>query len=199
MAEKYNHDFEKMRALSIVEEEGGKRINMAHLAIVGSHAVNGVARIHSELIKTDLFYHFHQLWPEKFQNKTNGITPRRWLLLCNPALSDLISDKIGEDWIIHLEQLAQLKQYADDPNFQREVMKVKSDNKQKLAQYLEQQTGVKVNPASMFDIQVKRIHEYKRQLLNVLHIMTLYNRIKQNPNAPFVPRTVMIGKFLQFH
>eukprot|EP00094_Tigriopus_californicus_P008940 TCALIF_08616-PA protein Name:"Similar to GlyP Glycogen phosphorylase (Drosophila melanogaster)" AED:0.12 eAED:0.12 QI:0/0.44/0.3/1/1/1/10/0/896 len=193
VAERYNHDQEKMRSLSIVEEEGGKRINMAHLAIVGSHAVNGVARLHSELIKSDLFYNFHQMWPEKFQNKTNGITPRRWLLLCNPALSDLISDKIGEDWIVHLEQLAQLKQYADDPNFQREVMKVKSDNKQKLAQYLEEQTGVKVNPASMFDIQVKRIHEYKRQLLNVLHVMTLYNRIKQNPNAPFVPRTVMIG------
>lgn len=194
VAEKYDHDWDKMRALSIIEEEGGKRVNMAHLAIVGSHAVNGVARLHSELIKRDLFKPFYDLWPEKFQNKTNGITPRRWLLLCNPMLSDVIADKIGDSWATHLDELAKLKDWADDPAFQREVMRVKQDNKLRLAHYLEQQTGVAINPASMFDIQVKRIHEYKRQLLNILHVITIYNRIKKNPKDPsIVPRTVMIG------
>merc|ERR1712055_391286 len=122
-----------------------------------------------------------------------GITPRRGLLLCNPMLADLISEKIGDEWPVHLEQLAQLKPYAEDANFQREVMKVKQDNKTKLAAYLQQETGIDINPSSLFDIQVKRIHEYKRQLLNILHVITMYNRIKKNPNAPFTPRTVMIG------
>ncbi len=193
MAKKYDHDFNKMKALSIIEEEGGKRVNMANLAIVGSHAVNGVARLHSELIKRSLFKDFYELWPEKFQNKTNGITPRRWLLLCNPMLSDAIAEKIGDGFATHLDQLQGLKEFADDPNFQREVMRVKQDNKLRLARYLEEQTGIAINPASMFDIQVKRIHEYKRQLLNILHVITLYNRIKKNPNSSFVPRTVMIG------
>lgn len=139
------------------------------------------------------FKDFYELSPEKFQNKTNGITPRRWVLLCNPALSDLISDKIGDEWITHLDQLQQLKQWAKDPNFQRAVMKVKQENKLKLAQILERDYGVKINPSSMFDIHVKRIHEYKRQLLNCLHIITLYNRIKKNPAAKFTPRTIMIG------
>merc|ERR1712055_303432 len=122
-----------------------------------------------------------------------GITPRRGLLLCNPMLADLISEKIGDEWPVHLEQLAQLKPYAEDPAFQREVMKVKQDNKNKLAAYLKESTGLDINPCSMFDIQVKRFHEYKRQLLNILHVCTMYNRIKKNPNAPFAPRTVMIG------
>merc|ERR1711899_300713 len=171
--------------------------NMAHLAIVGSHAVNGVARLHSELIKKTLFKNFYDLWPEKFQNKTNGITPRRWLLLCNPVLSDLISDKIGDKWPTHLDQLANLRQFCDDPKFQREFMEAKSQNKRKLAAYLSEKTGVDINPASVFDIQVKRIHEYKRQLLNILHVITMYNRIKANPHKKYdkniVPRTVMIG------
>jgi len=131
--------------------------------------------------------------PEKFQNKTNGITPRRWLLLCNSALADVIAEIIGEDWISRLEQLAQLKPLAEDPGFQRAVQTVKQENKMKVAQFLQKEYGVAVNPASLFDIQVKRIHEYKRQLLNCLHIITLYNRIKANPRAPFVPRTIMIG------
>merc|ERR1719427_1086191 len=190
---RYGEDHARLRALSCIEEDGEKRVNMAHLAIIGSHAVNGVAAIHSDLIKKHLFHPFHQLWPEKFQNKTNGITPRRWLLLCNPMLADLISDKIGEDWPVHLEQLAELRQFAKDTKFQDEVMKVKQNNKNKLAAFLSEQTGIEINPNSLFDIQVKRIHEYKRQLLNILHIITLYNRIKQNPTAPFVPRTVMIG------
>merc|ERR1712198_103612 len=186
--------FERMGALSIIEEQGGKRVNMASLAIVGSHAVNGVARIHSELIKKYLFKDFYELWPEKFQNKTNGITPRRWLLLCNPGLSDLIADKIGDSWPYNLDELAKLKTFADDAKFQREVMQIKAQNKLKLSQYLEEQTSVRVNPASIFDIQVKRIHEYKRQLLNILHAITMYNRIKKNPKDPnIVPRTIMIG------
>jgi len=191
--EKYGEDYEKMKQLSCIEESGEKKINMAHLAIIGCHAVNGVAAIHSELIKKTLFKPFYEFWPEKFQNKTNGITPRRWLLLCNPMLADLISEKIGDNWPVHLDELAQLKQWADDPTFQRDVMKVKQDNKNKLAAYLKENTGVEINANSLFDIQVKRIHEYKRQLLNILHVITLYNRIKRNPNAAFVPRTVMIG------
>ncbi|EFA02541.1 glycogen phosphorylase [Tribolium castaneum] len=190
---KWPGDLDRMRRMSLIEEEGGKRVNMAHLSIVGSHAVNGVARIHSEIIKSDLFKDFYEMTPEKFQNKTNGITPRRWLLMCNPGLSDLISDKIGEDWVVHLDQLSKLTQWAKDPNFQRAVMKVKQENKLKLAQLLEKEYGVKINPGSMFDIHVKRIHEYKRQLLNCLHIITLYNRIKRNPSAKCTPRTVMIG------
>merc|ERR1719412_1642627 len=191
--EKYGEDHEKLKQLSCIEEEGGKRINMAHLAIIGSHAVNGVAAIHSDLITKTLFKPFYELWPEKFQNKTNGITPRRWLLLCNPLLADLISEKIGEDWPSHLDQLTQLKQFAKDARFQDEVMKVKQNNKNKLAEHLKEVTGVDVNPCSLFDIQVKRIHEYKRQLLNILHVVTMYTRIKRDPSASITPRTVMIG------
>ncbi|KAF0288654.1 Glycogen phosphorylase [Amphibalanus amphitrite] len=195
--EQVNHrwpgDLERLKRMSLVEEDGEKRVNMAHLAIVGSHAVNGVAAIHSEIIKRDIFKDFSEMWPDKFQNKTNGITPRRWLLLCNPGLSDVIADKIGEDWIIHLEQLEKLKPLVSDAGFVRAVQKVKQENKMKVAQMLTEQYGVQVNSASMFDIQVKRIHEYKRQLLNCLHVITMYNRIKKNPSAPFVPRTVMVG------
>ncbi|CAD1476448.1 unnamed protein product [Heterotrigona itama] len=190
---KFPGDVDRLRRMSLIEEEGEKRVNMAHLSIVGSHAINGVAALHSEILKDSVFKDFYELTPEKFQNKTNGITPRRWLLLCNPNLSDIIEEKIGSDWTVHLEQLVQLKQWAKDPVFQRSVMKVKQENKLRLAQILEKDYGVKVNPASIFDIQVKRIHEYKRQLLNCLHVLALYNRIKKNPNAPFVPRTVMIG------
>lgn len=190
---KFPGDLDRMRRMSLVEEDGEKRINMAHLSIVGSHAVNGVAAIHSEIIKQEIFKDFYEMEPQKFQNKTNGITPRRWLLLCNPGLADIICEKIGEEWPVHLDQLVALKKWAKDPQFQRAVAKVKQENKLKLAQILEKDYGVKVNPASMFDIQVKRIHEYKRQLLNCLHIITLYNRIKKDPTANFTPRTIMIG------
>lgn len=193
VATKWPGDLDRMRRMSLIEEEGDKRVNMAHLSIVGSHAINGVARIHSEILKDSVFRDFYEMNPEKFQNKTNGITPRRWLLLCNPNLSDIIEEKIGSDWTVHLEQLVQLKQWAKDPAFQRSIVKVKQENKLRLAEHLESEYGIKVNPASIFDIQVKRIHEYKRQLLNCLHVITLYNRIKRNPSAPVVPRTVMIG------
>lgn len=186
-------DSDRMRRMSLIEEEGERRVNMAHLCVVGSHAVNGVAAIHSDILKATVFKDFYELWPEKFQNKTNGITPRRWLMLCNPGLSDLICDKIGEEWAVHLEQLQGLRKWAKDPVFQRAVMKVKQENKLKLASLIERETGVKIDPASMFDVQVKRIHEYKRQLLNILHVITIYNRIKRDPSATVTPRTVMIG------
>ncbi|XP_067010081.2 glycogen phosphorylase [Anabrus simplex] len=191
--EKYPGDTDRMRRMSLIEEEGEKRVNMANLCIVGSHAVNGVAWIHSEILKKDVFRDFYEMMPEKFQNKTNGITPRRWLVLCNPNLADLIAEKIGEDWIVHLEQLQQLKKFSKDPEFQRAIQKVKQENKMRVAQLLEKDYNVKINPSSIFDIQVKRIHEYKRQLLNCLHIITMYNRIKRNPNQNITPRTVMIG------
>uniref|UniRef100_A0A6Q2YXL2 Alpha-1,4 glucan phosphorylase n=1 Tax=Esox lucius TaxID=8010 RepID=A0A6Q2YXL2_ESOLU len=186
-------DLDRLRRMSLVEEDGGKRINMAHLCIVGSHAVNGVAEIHSNIIKTEVFRDFHELEPKKFQNKTNGITPRRWLLLCNPGLAELIAEAIGEEYVKDLSQLKKLNKLVDDDAFIRDVCKVKQDNKEKFSQYLENEYKVKINPSSMFDVHVKRIHEYKRQLLNCLHVITMYNRIKKNPNAPFVPRTVIIG------
>ncbi|CAB4060505.1 PYG [Lepeophtheirus salmonis] len=172
----FNNDMGMMKALSIIEEE-----------------VNGVARLHSELIKSSLFKNFYKLWPDKFQNKTNGITPRRWLMLCNPSLADLISEKIGTSWPVHLDELTKLKKYSDDDCFLRAIMRIKESNKLQLASYLEKTCGVKINPTSMFDIQVKRIHEYKRQLLNILHAITMYNRIKRDPSAKVVPRTIMMG------
>ncbi|CAB3376407.1 Hypothetical predicted protein [Cloeon dipterum] len=193
VSKRYPGDMDKMRRMSLIEESGEKRVNMAHLCIVGSHAVNGVAAIHSQILKDSVFRDFYEMDPEKFQNKTNGITPRRWLLLCNPALSDIICEKIGESWVVHLEELQQLKQFAEDAGFQRAVQKAKQENKMRLAELLTKEYNVEINPSSIFDIQVKRIHEYKRQLLNCLHIITMYNRIKKNPNAHFVPRTVMIG------
>ncbi|XP_029927102.1 glycogen phosphorylase, brain form [Myripristis murdjan] len=186
-------DVARLRRMSLIEEGDPKRINMAHLCVVGTHAVNGVARIHSDIVRNTVFKDFYEVDPEKFQNKTNGITPRRWLLLCNPGLADIIAERIGEDFLTDLQQLRKLLDFVDDEGFIRDVAKVKQENKQKFAAFLEKQHQVKINPESMFDVQVKRIHEYKRQLLNVLHVITLYNRIKMDPNKHFVPRTVMIG------
>ncbi|XP_007561910.1 glycogen phosphorylase, liver form [Poecilia formosa] len=189
----FPNDIDKLRKMSLIEEDGCKRVNMAHLCIVGSHAVNGVAQIHSNIIKTEVFKDFSDLEPDKFQNKTNGITPRRWLLLCNPGLAELIAEVIGEDYVKDLSQLKKLNDFVNDLAFIRDVAKIKQDNKLKFAQILEKEYRVKINPSSMFDVHVKRIHEYKRQLLNCLHIITLYNCIRKNPNVPFVPRTVIIG------
>nr|BAE39438.1 unnamed protein product [Mus musculus] len=186
-------DISRMRRMSLIEEEGGKRINMANLCIVGCHAVNGVAKIHSDIVKTQVFKDFSELEPDKFQNKTNGITPRRWLLLCNPGLADLIAEKIGEDYVKDLSQLTKLHSFVSDDIFLREIAKVKQENKLKFSQFLEKEYKVKINPSSMFDVHVKRIHEYKRQLLNCLHVITMYNRIKKDPKKFFVPRTVIIG------
>ncbi|KAJ6654167.1 hypothetical protein lerEdw1_007264 [Lerista edwardsae] len=190
---KFPGDLDRLRRMSMVEEGSVKRINMAHLCIVGSHAVNGVARIHSEILKATVFKDFYEFEPHKFQNKTNGITPRRWLVLCNPGLAEVIAERIGEDYISDLDQLKKLLNFVDDEGFIRDVAKVKQENKLKFAAMLEKDYKVKINPNSLFDIQVKRIHEYKRQLLNCLHIITLYNRIKREPNRHFVPRTIMIG------
>ncbi|XP_061525379.1 glycogen phosphorylase, muscle form-like [Phycodurus eques] len=189
----YPDDGDRVRRMSLIEEGDVKKINMAHLCIVGSHAVNGVARIHSEIIKDTVFKDFYDTDPHKFQNKTNGITPRRWLLMCNPGLADVIAERIGDDYIRNLDQLKGLLEFVDDDAFIRDVAKVKQENKMKFAAHLEEHYGVKINPGSMFDVQVKRIHEYKRQLLNCLHIITLYNRIRKEPNKAWTPRTVMIG------
>ncbi|XP_062892692.1 glycogen phosphorylase, muscle form [Mobula hypostoma] len=189
----YPGDHDRLRRMSLIEEGGLKRINMAHLCIVGAHAVNGVARIHSEILKKTIFKDFYELEPDKFQNKTNGITPRRWLVLCNTGLADVIAEKIGEEYICELDQLKKLKNFVNDEGFIRAVAKIKQENKLKFATYLEKMYKVKINPNSMFDVQVKRIHEYKRQLLNCLHIITFYNRIKREPNKQYTPRTIMIG------
>uniref|UniRef100_A0A669DH04 Alpha-1,4 glucan phosphorylase n=2 Tax=Oreochromis TaxID=8139 RepID=A0A669DH04_ORENI len=193
VAAKYPGDVDRLRRMSLIEEGGQKRINMAHLCIVGAHAVNGVAQIHSDILKATVFKDFYEMEPHKFQNKTNGITPRRWLVMCNPGLAEAIAERIGEDFIRDLDQLRNLVKFVNDEAFIRDIAKVKQENKMKFAVHLEEHYKVKINPNSMFDIQVKRIHEYKRQLLNCLHIITYYNRIKKDPNKQWTPRTVMIG------
>ncbi|KAK3524338.1 hypothetical protein QTP70_027958 [Hemibagrus guttatus] len=186
-------DMDRLRRMSLIEEGGIKRVNMAHMCIVGSHAVNGVAQIHSDILKASVFKDFYEMDPHKFQNKTNGITPRRWLVMCNPGLAEAIAERIGEDFIRDLSQLRKLHNFVNDDAFIRDVAKVKQENKLKLAPHLEEHYKVKINPNSMFDIQVKRIHEYKRQLLNCLHIITFYNRIRKDPKKQWTPRTIMIG------
>jgi starch phosphorylase len=190
---KFPLDEEKVRRLSLIDETGGKSVRMANLACVGSHAINGVAALHSKLLKQTVLKDFYDLWPEKFLNVTNGVTPRRFLALSNPGLSGLITDKIGPGWVNNLEQLRRLEEFAEDPEFHRDWRRVKLGNKQALAAMIEEKTGVVVNPASLFDIQVKRIHEYKRQHLNVLHIITLFNRLKRHPEQQITPRTFIFG------
>jgi len=179
--------------LSLIDESGARYVRMANLACVGSHAINGVAALHTELVKTTILKDFYDLSPEKFNNKTNGVTPRRWMVQSNPRLADLIRSKIGDGWIKHLDELRQLERFVEDGGFRHEWRQIKLGLKTDLADYILQRTDIAVNPNSMFDIQVKRIHEYKRQHLNVLHIITLYNRIKANPNLDIVPRTFIFG------
>jgi len=183
----------KLAKLSIIGEGSEKYVRMAHLAIVGSHKINGVAELHSELLKSRVMPEFHELWPEKFQNKTNGVTPRRWLLLSNPRLSQLITQKIGSDWITKLDELKKLEQFIHDEAFLREWEEIKLENKKDLAHYIKHSLNIDVDPHSLFDVQVKRIHEYKRQLLDALYIITLYNRIKQGKPLDSVPRTFIFG------
>ncbi len=190
---KHPDDTELLSRVSLIDESGPKYVRMAHLACVGSHAINGVAELHTVLLKRDVMRDFHELMPEKFSNKTNGVTPRRFMVQSNPKLAELISGKIGDRWITHLDELKQLEDHVDNPEFQTEWRRVKYSNKEQLADYIDQHTGITINPDSLFDIQVKRIHEYKRQHLNVLHIITLYNRIKQNPTLDIVPRTFIFG------
>ena len=179
--------------LSIIDESGEKNVRMAHLASVGSHAINGVAALHSELLKETVLRDFYTFSPEKFRNVTNGVTPRRWMLLSNPGLSRLITEKIGEGWVKNPEELRGLEPFARDRSFQSAWRQVKEANKQVLAAVIRERTGIAVDPAALFDVQVKRIHEYKRQHLNVLHIITLYNRIKRDPRADFTPRVCIFG------
>ena len=193
VARLYGGDKDRLRRVSIIEEGTEKRVRMANLAIVGSHSVNGVAALHSEILKNEVFKDFYEMWPERFNNKTNGITPRRWLKLCNPALSALVSDKIGEEWISDLFELKKLTALADNQDFQKDWLEVKKKNKTRLAHYINKHYHIESDPDSIFDCQVKRIHEYKRQLLNALHIITLYNRIKNDPTIEMVPRTIIFA------
>jgi starch phosphorylase len=189
----YTNDTAILSAMSIINERDGKSIRMANLAIVGSFVVNGVAALHTEILKTRIFQHFYKMYPDKFINITNGITPRRWLKTANPFLSKIISNKIGEGWVYDLEELRNLEKFVDDPEFREEFRTAKWLNKKLLINLIENDNGIKLNPDSLFDVQIKRFHEYKRQLLNVLHIITIYNRIKDNPKIEMVPRTVIFA------
>jgi len=193
VAARWPDDPARLRRLSLIDERGDKYIRMAHLACVGSSAINGVAALHTELLKETVLRDFYALWPEKFTNKTNGVTPRRFLALANPGLTKLISSRIGNQWLRDLDQLRGLEALATDVEFQAEWQQVKHANKVRLAAAIKQTTGVEVDPASLFDIQVKRIHEYKRQHLNLLHVVTLYHRLKHNPRSRITPRTVIFG------
>lgn len=186
-------DKNRLSRMSIVSEGEHPVVHMAHLGIVGSHKVNGVAALHSRLLKETMFRDFDEMYPDKFTNKTNGITPRRWLKQSNPAFADLISGKIGNDWITNLDELKKLEELADDAGFRKEFGRIKLENKKKLAEFIKESAGEDVHPESMFDIQIKRIHEYKRQLMAALHVITLYNRLKKNPEMDFVPRTVIFA------
>ena len=186
-------DNERIRRMSLIQEGSEPMIRMAYLAIVGSFSVNGVAALHSRLLREGLFSDFAELWPERFNNKTNGVTQRRWLAACNPGLASLISDTIGATWKTDLDQLVGLRERADDAEFQAQWRAVKRENKKRLAADLEAKTGLSVSPDMMFDVQVKRIHEYKRQLLNLLHTIHLYDRIRRGDGDQLVPRLVLIG------
>ncbi|MBD1918281.1 MULTISPECIES: glycogen/starch/alpha-glucan phosphorylase [Cyanophyceae] len=190
---RYPNDPDRLERLSLIEEGSERRVRMANLACVGSHAINGVAALHTELLKQEVLQDFYELWPDKFSNKTNGITPRRWLLQCNPRLAQLISETIGDRWITDLDRLRDLEAHIDNDEFRRAWQAIKQENKWSLARYIHDAVGIEVNPDSMFDVQIKRIHEYKRQLMNVLHVITLYNRMVQNPGDHVVPRTVIFG------
>ena len=186
-------DQEFLKRLSLIDEVGERRVRMAHLSVVGSHQVNGVSALHSELLVHTIFSDFAALWPERFTNMTNGVTPRRWLAQANPGLSGLLDDTLGKAWRLDLTQLKRLEDSLIDAAFTEKFMAIKRANKVRLAQYIATTTGVQVSPDSLFDVQVKRIHEYKRQLLNVLHVVSRYQAILANPNAPWVPRTVIFA------
>jgi len=190
---RFPNDEAMVARMSLIDESGEKYVRMAHLACVGSHKINGVAEIHTQLLKTELLRDFNELWPEKIINVTNGVTPRRWLAVSNPEQSGLMTAKIGDAWIDHLEDLKNLESYAADVTFGKEWWKVQRDVKVRLANFILKETGLTVDPSSMFDVQVKRIHEYKRQHLNVLHILTLYQRLKDHPTSEITPRTFIFG------
>lgn len=190
LTERFGNNPEKIRRLAIIADG---QIRMAYMAIVGSHSVNGVAALHTEILKNQELKDFYELYPEKFNNKTNGITQRRWLLHANPKLAELVTEVVGDGWITNLSQIEEILPYADDEKFRERFMEIKRENKMALAKYIKSIKGIDINPDSIFDIQVKRLHEYKRQLLNVLHIIGLYNRLKKNPGLDMVPRTFIFG------
>lgn len=193
VSQKYPGDVGKLSRMSIIEEGDAKKVRMGNLAIVGSHSINGVAAIHSELVKKNLAPDFYEMWPERFNNKTNGITPRRWLLSANPELADLISSKIGREWITHLDRLTEIAPYATDSDFVRSFFQIKKSNKEKLAKIILNTTGNVVDTDSLFDVQVKRMHEYKRQLLNALNIIYDYLQITEDGFSLPSPRTFILG------
>ena len=186
-------DDARLRRMSLIDEDGPRYVRMAHLAVAGSFAVNGVAALHTELLKSDVLRDFYEMWPEKFTNKTNGVTPRRFVLLSNPTMSTLIDETIGSGWPKDMARLRELEPFADDPAFREAWRKVKTGNKNRLVGEIKRVAFVDADPASMFDVQVKRIHEYKRQHLNLLHVVSLYKRLKDNPNLEVAPRTVIFG------
>lgn len=190
LIKKFGNDYDKIRKMAIIADG---QIRMAWLAIVGSHSVNGVAALHTEILKNQELKDFYDIYPEKFNNKTNGITQRRWLGHANPKLANLITDKIGDGWYTNLSELKKLEPLADDAEFRNRFMDIKYENKVELANYFKATMGIDVNPNSIFDIQVKRLHEYKRQLLNILHVMSLYNKLKTNPGLDITPRTFIFG------
>ena len=188
--QKYPGNQEKIAKMAIVYDG---QVKMAHMAIAGSFSVNGVARLHTEILEKQELKDFYEMMPQKFNNKTNGITQRRFLLHANPLLADWITDKIGDEWITDLSVISKLKLYVDDEKCQHEFMNIKYQNKVRLAKYIKEHNGIDVDPRSIFDVQVKRLHEYKRQLMNILHVMYLYNQLKDNPNLDIVPRTFIFG------
>jgi starch phosphorylase len=190
---RFPHDEDRVRRMSLIEEEPERMVRMAYLAAVGSFSINGVAELHSRLLRENVLRDFYDLWPEKFNNKTNGVTPRRFMRLANPRLSDLITSRIGAGWLNDLPRLQELESQVDQADFRQAWREVKAQNKAALARVIHERTGVAVSPAAMFDIMVKRLHEYKRQLLKVLHIITLYNRLCARPELDVVPRTFVFG------
>jgi starch phosphorylase len=190
---RYPGDDERLSRMSLIDERGERYVRMANLASVGSHAINGVAELHSDLLKRDVLRDFYEWMPETFTNVTNGVTPRRFVVVSNPKLARLIGSRIGNGWVKHLEELRGIESSLDNPDFQKEWRKIKRENKQELAGVIQARTGIHIDADSLFDIQVKRIHEYKRQHLNVLHIITLFNRIKHDPRLKVVPRTFIFG------
>ena len=187
---RYPNDYNKVKNLAIIFDG---QVRMAYLAIVGGHSVNGVAALHTEILKKDVLRDFYEMMPDKFNNKTNGITQRRFLLHGNRLLADWVTDKIGSRWVTDLSELSELKLYVDDERAQHEFLNIKLKNKERLAQYILEHNGIEVDPYSIFDVQVKRLHEYKRQLLNILHVMYLRNKLLENPNMDFYPRTFIFG------
>jgi starch phosphorylase len=197
VSERWPGDLARLSRMSLIEEAthpgDQKKVRMAYLAVVGSHSVNGVAELHTRLLTTDLLRDFHELWPQRFSNKTNGVTPRRWLLAANPRLAAAISARIGPEWVTDLDRLERLLPLADDPAFRAEIRAIKRANKEALASWARKQWNIELDLDSMFDVHVKRIHEYKRQLLNVLHIVARYLRLRRSPEMPIVPRTFLFG------